>query len=120
VPATAFPPGAAQAGAVSGASDVRGSAPLADFLFTDRPKPPATTGLDGNFDLDPNQARGWLHPDLQVLQQLQYLFLFRCWNAILIELSAVDRHAMARDLRQTINHPTECPASVFALAIGGK
>jgi hypothetical protein len=31
-----------------------------------------------------------------------------------------DGHAIARDLRQAINHPTECPASVFALAIVGK
>lgn len=62
-------------------------------------------------------SRGWLHRDLQ---ELQYLFLLGCWGTIPIELNTVDGHAIARDLRQAVNHPTECPASVFALAIVGK
>ena len=62
-------------------------------------------------------SRGWLHRDLQ---QLQYLFLLGCWEAILIELSAADHDAVARDLRQTINHPAKCPASVFALTLIGQ
>ena len=41
-------------------------------------------------------SRGWLHRDLQ---ELQNLFLLGCWEAILIEFSAIDRDAIARDLR---------------------
>ena len=41
-------------------------------------------------------SRGWLHHDLQGLQDL---FLLGCWEAILIEFSAIDRDAIARDLR---------------------
>lgn len=41
-------------------------------------------------------SRGWLHGDLQ---EVQYLFLLRSWGAVLIELSAVDRDSVARDLR---------------------
>jgi hypothetical protein len=41
-------------------------------------------------------SRGWLHRDLQ---ELQDLFLLGCWEAILIEFSAIDRDAIARDLR---------------------
>ena len=62
-------------------------------------------------------SRGWLHRDLQ---ELQDLFLLECWGTILIELNTVDRNAIARDLRQAINHPTECSASFFALSIVGK
>ncbi|MCF8003894.1 MAG: hypothetical protein K9L32_06735 [Chromatiaceae bacterium] len=41
-------------------------------------------------------SRGWLHRDLQ---EFQDLFLLGCWEAILIEFSAIDRDAIARDLR---------------------